>query len=45
MYRTGFQSWDVGGASAIGVITVILTIIMMMLMFKVLRRMFKEEQA
>ncbi|SHN33899.1 carbohydrate ABC transporter permease [Gracilibacillus kekensis] len=45
VYRTGFQSWDVGGASAIGVITVILTIVMMLLMFKVLRRMFKEEQA
>jgi len=43
VYRTGFQNWDVGKASAVGVITVILTIIMMMFMFKLLRRMFKEE--
>lgn len=44
VYRTGFQNWDIGKASAIGVITVILTIVMMMFMIKVLRRMFKEEQ-
>lgn len=45
VYRTGFQNWDIGKASAIGVITVILTIIMMMFMIKLLRRMFKEEQS
>ncbi len=44
VYRTGFQNWDIGRASAVGVITVILTIIMMMFMIKVLRRMFREEQ-
>lgn len=44
VYRTGFQNWDIGMASAIGVITVILTIIMMMFMIKVLSRMFKEGQ-
>ncbi|WP_164667216.1 carbohydrate ABC transporter permease [Virgibacillus doumboii] len=45
VYRTAFQSWEIGEASAIGVLTVILTIIMMLIMFKVLRRMFREEQS
>lgn len=43
VYRVGFQGWNVGEATAIGVITVILTIIMMTLMIKVLRRTFKGE--
>jgi sorbitol/mannitol transport system permease protein len=43
VYRIGFQSWNVGEATAVGVITVILTIIMMTLMIKVLRRTFKGE--
>ncbi len=43
VYRTGFQNWDIGKASAVGVITVILTIVMMLFVFKLLRRMFKEE--
>jgi sorbitol/mannitol transport system permease protein len=41
VYRTGFQSWNVGEASAIGVITVILTIILMTYMIKVLKRTLK----
>ncbi|MEN1966673.1 sugar ABC transporter permease [Lentibacillus sp. N15] len=45
VYRAGFQNWDIGEASAVGVVTVILTIVMMMFMFKVLRRMFREEQS
>lgn len=43
VYRTGFQGWDVGGASAVGVIIVILTIIMLMILFKFLRKTFKGE--
>ena len=43
VYRIGFQSWNVGEATAIGVITVILTIIMMTALIKVLRRTFKGE--
>jgi sorbitol/mannitol transport system permease protein len=43
VYRIGFQSWNVGEATAVGVITVILTIVMMTLMIKVLRRTFKGE--
>lgn len=44
VYRTGFQNWDIGKASAVGVITVIITIVMMMFMFKLLSRMFREEK-
>lgn len=43
VYRLGFQSWNVGEATAVGVITVILTIIMMMALIKVLKRTFKGE--
>ncbi|RBW69259.1 carbohydrate ABC transporter permease [Bacillus taeanensis] len=43
VYRIGFQSWNVGEATAVGVITVILTIIMMLALIKVLRRTFKGE--
>lgn len=43
VYRTGFQGWDVGGASAVGVIIVILTVIMMTILFKFLRKTFKGE--
>ncbi|TFJ93285.1 sugar ABC transporter permease [Lentibacillus salicampi] len=45
VYRIGFQNWDIGEASAVGVLTVILTIIMMLFMFRLLRRMFREEQS
>jgi sorbitol/mannitol transport system permease protein len=44
-YRVGFQSWDIGGAAAVGVITAILTIIVMTLLFMIIRRTFREEQA
>ncbi len=43
VYRTGFQGWDIGGASAVGVVIVILTVIMMTLLFKFLRKTFKGE--
>jgi sorbitol/mannitol transport system permease protein len=43
VYRIGFQSWDVGTATAVGVITVILTIFIMLALFTVLRKTFKEE--
>lgn len=43
VYRIGFQSWDIGTATAVGVITVILTIILMMALFSLLRKTFKEE--
>ncbi|WP_052659609.1 carbohydrate ABC transporter permease [Bacillus alveayuensis] len=43
VYRIGFQSWDVGTATTVGVITVILTIILMMALFTLLRKAFKEE--
>lgn len=42
-YRRGFQNWEIGQASALGVIAVIITIIVMMILFTVLRRKFKEE--
>lgn len=42
-YRRAFQDWQIGEASAVGVITVILTIIMMLFLFMILRRRFKEE--
>lgn len=42
-YRKGFQSWNVGEATAVGVITVIITIAFMMLLFTFLRRRFREE--
>ncbi|WP_027417961.1 carbohydrate ABC transporter permease [Aneurinibacillus terranovensis] len=43
VYRVGFQGWDVGGASAIGVIIVIITLIFMTVLFKFLRRTFGGE--
>ncbi|GIM46723.1 sugar ABC transporter permease [Collibacillus ludicampi] len=43
VYRIGFQGWDVGGASAVGVIIVIITTIFMTLLFKFLRRTFGGE--
>jgi len=42
-YREGFQNWEIGGASTIGVITVILTMIVMTFLFSFMRRRFKEE--
>jgi len=42
-YRRAFQDWNIGLASSVGVIAVILKIIVMMLLFTVLRRRFKEE--
>lgn len=42
-YRKGFQSWNIGEATAVGVITVIITIIFMLLLFTFLRRRFREE--
>lgn len=44
-YRVGFQSWDIGGAAAVGVITAILTIIIMTFLFIIIRRTFREEQS
>ncbi|GGG15976.1 carbohydrate ABC transporter permease [Paenibacillus abyssi] len=43
VYRTGFQGWDIGGASAVGVIIVVLSVLMMTLLFKFLRRTFQGE--
>jgi sorbitol/mannitol transport system permease protein len=43
LYRIGFQGWDIGGASAVGVIIVILTTIFMTVLFKLLRRTFGGE--
>lgn len=43
VYRIGFQGWDVGGASAVGVIIVFITIVLMALLFKFLRRTFQGE--
>ncbi|MDB5055416.1 MAG: transporter [Bacilli bacterium] len=43
VYRIGFQGWDVGGASALGVIIVILTLIFMTFLFRFLRKIFKGE--
>lgn len=40
LYRLGFQGWDVGGASAVGVIMVVLTTIFMTILFKFMRRTF-----
>ncbi|WP_332698311.1 carbohydrate ABC transporter permease [Halalkalibacter lacteus] len=44
-YRVGFQSWDIGGAAAVGVITAILTIIIMTFLFFIIRRISREEQS
>lgn len=43
VYREGFQGWNVGTASSVGVIIVVLTIVMMTLLFKFLRKTFKGE--
>lgn len=43
LYRVGFQAWDVGGASAIGVVIVILTTLFMTFLFKFMRRTFGGE--
>ncbi|WP_144340683.1 carbohydrate ABC transporter permease [Paenibacillus darwinianus] len=43
VYRVGFQGWDVGGASAVGVIIVIITIALMTVLFKFLRKTFQGE--
>jgi sorbitol/mannitol transport system permease protein len=43
VYRIGFQGWDIGGASAVGVIIVILTTIFMTILFKFMRKMFGGE--
>lgn len=43
VYRTGFQGWDIGGASAVGVLIVVLTVAMMTMLFRFLRRTFKGE--
>jgi len=43
LYRLGFQNWDIGKASALGVIIVILTTILMMILFKFLRKRFGGE--
>lgn len=42
-FREGFQNWEVGQASAVGVVAVIFTIFIMLILFFVLRRRFKEE--
>ncbi|HUC91890.1 MAG TPA: sugar ABC transporter permease [Paenibacillus sp.] len=43
VYRVGFQNWDVGGASAVGVIIVVITIVLMTVLFKFLRKTFQGE--
>jgi sorbitol/mannitol transport system permease protein len=43
LYRLGFQGWNVGGASAVGVIMVVLTTIFMTVLFKFMRRTFGGE--
>lgn len=43
VYRSGFQGWDVGEASAVGVMIVIVTVLLMTLLFKLLRRTFRGE--
>jgi sorbitol/mannitol transport system permease protein len=43
VYRIGFQGWDIGRASALGVIIVILTTILMTFLFRFLRRTFGGE--
>ncbi|MBD0381339.1 carbohydrate ABC transporter permease [Paenibacillus sedimenti] len=43
VYRIGFQAWDLGRASALGVIIVILTTIVMTVLFRFLRRTFGGE--
>jgi sorbitol/mannitol transport system permease protein len=43
VYRIGFQAWDVGGASALGVIIVVLTLVFMTILFRFLRKIFKGE--
>lgn len=43
VYRVGFQGWDVGGASAVGVIIVLMTIVLMTALFKFLRKTFQGE--
>ncbi|HEU5140887.1 MAG TPA: sugar ABC transporter permease [Bacillales bacterium] len=42
-YRDAFQNWEIGMGSAVGVIAVIITLIVMMFLFNILRRRFKEE--
>lgn len=42
VYRTGFYRWDVGLATAMAVITVILTLIVITNLFKFVRRQTKE---
>ncbi|CAM4156965.1 sugar ABC transporter permease [Paenibacillus alkaliterrae] len=43
LYRLGFQSWDVGGASALGVLIVIIMTIFMTILFKIMRKTFGGE--
>lgn len=43
VYREGFIGWNVGTASGVGVMIVILTVIMMTILFKFLRKTFKGE--
>lgn len=38
VYRVGFQGWDIGTASAVGVIIVVIMIVVMTLLFRLLRR-------
>ena len=43
VYRIGFKGWDVGGASAVGVLIVIITLFVLNYLFKFLRRTFRGE--
>ncbi|WP_199619452.1 carbohydrate ABC transporter permease [Paenibacillus alkalitolerans] len=43
VYRVGFKGWDIGGASAIGVIIVVITLFILNYLFKFLRRTFRGE--
>lgn len=43
VYRVGFKGWDIGGASAIGVVIVIITLLLLNYLFKFLRRTFRGE--
>ncbi|NEN82478.1 carbohydrate ABC transporter permease [Paenibacillus elgii] len=43
LYRIGFQGWDIGGASAVGVMIVILMTVFMTVLFKFMRRTFGGE--
>ena len=42
VYRTGFYRWDVGRATAMAIITVILTLVALTALFKFVRRKTKE---